>query len=345
MNYDFNPNEAPQENSLTPEELTSHKKTFSGLGFTYAIYLIICEIAVYAIYSILKAQYPTLLQDGNVVLLISSVIQYCIAFPIMAALIKKIPKSAPRKQQFTLGRFVKYGLVSMFAMFLGNYISTFIMSFIELSTGNVPENGVNEILSDTNILLSTVIVGIIGPIVEELMFRKLLIDRLYRYGEAIAVFVPALMFGLFHGNLYQFFYAFLLGVALSYIYVRSGKILYPILLHMFMNLFCGVLPSGIMSMMDIEEFLELSLEGTITNEYIAANALPIALLTIYELVYYGLIFVGIFLLTRNMRYIHFDRGEIKFPKGKTLETVFFNAGIITFITICILYIAINTFAT
>lgn len=346
-NFDpnFNPGSAPEEITMTPEELKGHKKIFSKLGSAFVIYLIVCEFAIYAIYAILNNFAPTLLGSGNATIIISSAIQYCIAFPIFFAFVRRIPKSAPQKNAFTIRRFVKYALVSMFVMFVGSYISTMIMSFIEISTGNVPEDSVNAILTETDILLSLVIVGIIGPIVEELMFRKLLIDRLHRYGEAIAVFLPAVMFGLFHGNLYQFFYAALLGIALSYIYVKSGKIIYPILLHIFINLFCGVLPTAIMSMMDMEQFLEMSLEGTITEEFIAANALPLAIFGAYELIYYILIFAGIYMLTRNLRNIHFNKGEIRLPKGQTMETVTFNPGIIAFTAVCILYIAVNTFAT
>lgn len=348
MNENFdpnlNPNEAPEEITMPPEELKKHKSTFSRIALSFFGYLIICEIAVYAIYALLENFAPELLKNGNTAIIISSVIQYCIALPALLLMVRKIPKSAPNKGPFSFGRFIKYALVSIFVMFAGSYISTIIMSFVELSTGNVPEDSVNEILSQTNFWLSLVIVGIIGPIVEELMFRKILVDRLYPYGEAIAVFVPALMFGLFHGNLYQFFYAAMLGIALSYIYIRSGKIIYPILLHIFMNMFCGILPSGIMSMMDFEEFLNLSLEGTLTDEYIAANALPIALFGAYELIYYGMIFVGIYLLTRNMRNIHFNKGEVTLPKGTVAETVFFNPGAIAFIAYCLLVIAISTFA-
>ena len=45
-----------------------------------------------------------------------------------------------------------------------------------------------------------------------LLFRRLLVDRMVKYGEATAVLFSGLMFALFHGNLNQFVYAFTLGV-------------------------------------------------------------------------------------------------------------------------------------
>ena len=41
-----------------------------------------------------------------------------------------------------------------------------------------------------------------------------------------------LMFGLFHGNLNQFVYAFVLGLCFGFIYVKTGNIRYTIGLHM-----------------------------------------------------------------------------------------------------------------
>jgi membrane protease YdiL (CAAX protease family) len=129
----------------------------------------------------------------------------------------------------------------------------------------------------------------------------------------------------------------------SYIYLKTGKIIYSIVLHIFINLFCGVLPSAIMGMFDYEEFIELAFAGTISAEYINANMLPIILLGLYEFIMLGLVGIGIFMVTRNLRNIRLNKGEVRFPKGATAEIVFFNAGVISFITVSLLTIAYYTF--
>ena len=70
---------------------------------------------------------------------------------------------------------------------------------------------------------------------EELLFRKLLTERIVKYGELPAVLASGLFFGLFHGNLNQFSYAFLIGLFLGFIYVKTGKLRYTIGLHMAIN--------------------------------------------------------------------------------------------------------------
>ena len=83
--------------------------------------------------------------------------------------------------------------------------------------------------------MNLALVSALAPLAEEFLFRKLLLERLLPFGEKGAVMVSALAFGLFHGNLYQFFYAFGVGVILGLAYVRSGRFWFPVLLHMGFN--------------------------------------------------------------------------------------------------------------
>ena len=107
-------------------------------------------------------------------------------------------------------------------------------------------NQVEEMIMDMSLWAVILSAVILAPIMEELIFRKLVLDRLAGYGPAVAMSVSALVFGLAHGNFYQFFYAFLLGLIFAYIYLRTGKVRYSMMLHMMVN-FCGsVIPILIM---------------------------------------------------------------------------------------------------
>lgn len=350
MNEDFNngfnsnSNENGEGASFSPEEKKKHQGFFSKICLAFVAYIAVTEGLALAAGYILGNTAPDLLKSNNFSIIFSFVVQYLIGFPIFCLIMKKIPKSAPEKSKLSLKSFFKYGAVSMAFVFFGNSISMTIMSVIESALGIVSENAVNTILTKTDLLFSILVVGIAGPVVEELMFRKMFVDRLRPYGDALAVFLPALMFGLIHGNLYQFFYAFLLGMIFSYVYLRTGKIVYSTLIHIFINLFCGIFPSYIMSLFDYEEFLNLSLDGTLTEEYIAANALPIVMLAIYSFVTYALTFAGVFFFSRHLRDVKLNKGEIRLSKGENVEIVLFNPGAIAFITICVIFIALNTFA-
>ena len=88
--------------------------------------------------------------------------------------------------------------------------------------------------------VNIVCVCLLGPLCEELLFRGLVAGRLARYGQAPGAFVSALLFALYHANLEQFFYAFLLGLLLAYVYYRTGLLRVSVALHMVLNFFGAV---------------------------------------------------------------------------------------------------------
>ena len=342
-NFDFS-NNPQDEIIMSEEEKKSHKKIFSRLGFALLVFMLVSQGLSVVAALVADAVAPSLLESQEFVLILSSAIQYLVAFPILYLLIRKMPKQEPYKTPVGIKRFLKYGAVAMFFMYVGNSISTMIMSAVATGLGSVPENSVDSLLSNTNIVLSAIIVGIIGPIVEELIFRKLLVDRLTVYGDAIAILFPALVFGLFHGNLYQFFYAFFLGAVFGYIYLKTGRIICSTILHVFINLFCGVLPAWLFTILDYDELIEIVSTGVITEEYVAANLLPLVLFSIYTYGMLALVGVGMFVFLRNIRNIYINKGDVKFPKGTGGDIMFFNVGTILLIASCLLLIAYSTFA-
>ena len=95
-----------------------------------------------------------------------------------------------------------------------------------------------------------------APILEELAFRKLLLDRLNPYGEVPAAFLSALLFGLFHGNSTQFILAFMVGLAFATVYLKTGNVWYSISFHMIINTVASA--TDIVSLFtDATEFLGL----------------------------------------------------------------------------------------
>lgn len=341
-NFD-NSNNQPKDPEMSEAEKKSHKQLFSKICLAFFSFMMITNGLSLAASYILHYSAPALLDNSNFVLILSSVLQYGIGFPVLFLMLKKIPKQAPMQNPLSTKSFFKYAAVSVFFMYIGNTISSYLMYYVEEALGRAPENTVNTILDSTNIILSIVLIGIIGPIVEEIMFRKWFADRLTPYGDKVAILLPALIFGLFHANLYQFFYAFFLGAIFSYIYVKTGKLIYTCVLHVFINLFFGVLPSFIFSKIDLEELMELSSSGGIPEAYVEANIMPLTLMIIYSFVMYGLIFAGIFILSRNIRNITLNKGTVKLPKGEGADIMFFNTGAILLITICLILIAVNTF--
>lgn len=85
--------------------------------------------------------------------------------------------------------------------------------------------------------LMILVVGIIGPICEELMFRGIVFHRLKDWVKPqAAIAISALLFGIYHGNVVQFFYATCMGVMLAIIYDKTGTLWISIVAHIAANL-------------------------------------------------------------------------------------------------------------
>lgn len=77
--------------------------------------------------------------------------------------------------------------------------------------------------------------GIIGPIVEELVYRGFVMRHLEKHGKMLAVVVSSIMFGAMHGNLPQGVFAFCVGLILGYVAIEYS-IIWSIVLHILNNL-------------------------------------------------------------------------------------------------------------
>lgn len=77
--------------------------------------------------------------------------------------------------------------------------------------------------------------AILAPIWEEVVFRGVVMRSLERYGRKFAIFASAFLFGVFHGNIVQTPYAFMVGLVLGYV-AMEYSMLWSIVLHMLNNL-------------------------------------------------------------------------------------------------------------
>jgi len=114
--------------------------------------------------------------------------------------------------------------------------------FIHSESNN--QNTIVAILHSDGALITILSAAIIGPIVEELVFRKALFGIIK--DKELALFVSASIFSMIHvissiGNynmfsiLLMFFTYFLPGLAFGYIYYKHDNIWYPAIAHMIMN--------------------------------------------------------------------------------------------------------------
>lgn len=85
-------------------------------------------------------------------------------------------------------------------------------------------------------MLSVISTVVVPALVEEFAVRGLILGSLKKYGEGFAVVVSSIIFGLMHGNFEQIPFAFLVGLILGFITVKSKTIWIAVAVHGFNNL-------------------------------------------------------------------------------------------------------------
>ena len=154
------------------------------------------------------------------------------------------------------------------------------------------------------VVISTVIVP---GILEEFAFRGIVLGLLRPYGEAFAIIASAAVFGILHGNFEQIPFAFLVGLVLGFIRVKSGSVAVCMAVHAGNNLIAVI------------------------TSYL--TGLPAAIINLVYTVYILLILIASVLGIMLLKY----KGEFSFPKverpipaGKTYIYFFFSPAFIIF---------------
>ena len=302
-----------------PVDVKLARKRFSrawlGVGLMSIVTFLVVNIVAIPIYMLdieqsLQTMILWFVQDG---------VLYLIGLPICLLLLRGFPSAKPKEtMKLGFGKLIGIFCASIFVMLVGAF-GTDVSSLLQ-----------DNILG-MNKLTMIIMLVVIAPVMEEFLFRKVMIDRMRQYGERIAVFASGLMFGLVHGNLMQAFYATFLGWVFGYVYLRTGRLRYTILLHFLVN-GLSTIQSLLLTSLDpdiMETMLSLQLSDTeALMSMISPAVIGIVLTTLLQ---YALGFVGIVMFIIYIRKVYFNKPPQPLPIGKRFTTVFVNVGMLVFL--------------
>ena len=249
MNY-YQDNTTYQNYTVTLPQDPPRARLHTGMiAFAAALVLILALVAQIFIYGFVSANYPALLESEWFSWAYSSLPMYLISMPIASLLLLTIPAKAPQKRK--LNPLMWFGFLFLcFALtYFANYLGQYVTSWLSQGTNVEVENELAEMTSVAPLWVNLVFVGILAPIFEELFYRKVIINRLRRYGDLPAILISGLIFGLTHGNFSQVFYTIVVGMLLGFIYIRTGSVLYTISIHAAFNMIGGVYTAELMRRM------------------------------------------------------------------------------------------------
>ena len=346
---DAQQNNEPDYYALYVNEKTKEARSvFSRYHLSLFLFIVISYAVIIAAEIILVLflgpnGFDRLINNAYAPLIFNVVAMYMIAFPIFVLLIKNMKTEKREKNKMGAGEFLSLLLIGEFLMFVGNIIGQFLNSIIGIFIGNDITNSIDELINNSPIWLIFLVTVIIAPIIEELMFRKFMIDRLSRYGDLLAVIVSSIGFGLFHGNFYQFFYAAMLGFILGYIYTKTRNVKYSILMHMIINFLGSVAVLPIINALDKFTEMSIILEEGGQIDYAAFIKSALAVMS-YSIIQYSLYIAGavVLILYIRRRLFKFEKKcEYSLPKERRLGIVILNVGVILFLVTSIAIFGLN----
>lgn len=310
--------------------MNEHKKIFSKIGFNYLVLALIPIIFQIILVNIIALWDISLIKNINNQTILSAITNYILILPVFLYLMKKIESTKISGAKIGIKKFLIYLCIALTLMWIGNIVGLIITTILGNTITNEIVNPIEELIQNSSIYINLIIISIIAPIFEELFFRKLLIDRTIKYGATLSILLSAFIFALFHGNLNQFFYAFLLGAFFAYVYTKTGKIIYTIILHAFVNFYGSVAST----------FFNLAREN-IVHGMTMANIGDIAIIGLYVLTLIIVWIVGLYAIFTNYKNIEVNDEEREIYLEKPVQTVLLNLGMILFIIYHIFRILIS----
>ncbi len=315
------------------------KKAYRAAGSALFAFIVATQISAILFSVIASIFFPQVINTDWFILLLNFVCIYCAGAPLFFVILWNAPAAPPVKKKMSAGSLICAALIAISCIYVFNIITIGITALLEEIFDTTFPNRLDETLENANLWLAILSTVVIAPIMEELIFRKQLCDRLAPYGEWQAVIFSALAFSLFHTNLQQMLYAFTLGCLFGVIYVRTGKVIYTVILHAIVN-FIGSVPGLLLLRSDLIEILDRLAIMTGENDpeallaYFAKHAGVIIPYLLYSLILIFTVITGLVLgIIFFGKLIRSADGKLM-PKGKRIVIMF--SGVFT-----ILYVVVS----
>ncbi len=228
----------------TFEERKNVRKKANTIGVALLIVLAISEIAVYflrftlTVFGLWNTKTIAFLSDPaftQVFNVVCSITMFTIPFVIVFKMQNVRISGLIKFKKPKLNDVLPYGLIgigfcsiaNILVAYMGSIFSQFGIKY-NVDYGKKPD-GI------FGFMLTFIAVAIIPALVEEFACRGIILGSLRKYSDAFAVLTSAIIFGILHGNFQQIPFAFLVGLILGYVTVKTNSIWTAVAIHCFNN--------------------------------------------------------------------------------------------------------------
>ncbi len=305
---------------MTPEYRLTLRRHYARLGLALFVYYVVTAAAQTVVQLAVMAWAPRWAEAGWFAPALAIVPMYCVGFPLFLCLLPKAPPRSllPEKRQVPARELFSLLLMCLGILYPGNLLGQGADWALRRLFGAEGGSTALEALADSADTWSFILAAVVlGPVMEELTFRKLLLDRMRTIDKPAALFFSALSFGLFHSNPVQFFYAFGVGLLFGCIYLRTGRIGYSMVLHVLINFIGSAAALFLPTELDLAH---------LDTAALLENLLPALGLGAYALAVLAGSVAGIVLLIRHRRSLRVADGADLLRSDSRFSLVFCSPG-------------------
>ncbi|MEK4396644.1 CPBP family intramembrane glutamic endopeptidase [Bacillus sp. FSL K6-2860] len=165
-----------------------------------------------------------------------TIISFCIGLIIILLILRTVPKASLRNEApVSVGVAIAWIIGGFFLSLLTQSIAGVIEQYA-FGIGRESENTQNILSIMDAFPFLVVIIALIGPILEEIIFRKIVFGVIYeRSNFFIAALVSSVFFAAAHSDFDHFFLYTAMGFTFAFLYAKTKRIIVPIGAHMLMN--------------------------------------------------------------------------------------------------------------
>ncbi|WLD93696.1 CPBP family intramembrane glutamic endopeptidase [Alkalihalobacillus sp. AL-G] len=167
-----------------------------------------------------------------------NVVSFSIGFIIiMVLLIPEFRTPLYRDERSSMSQTIGWALAGIPIVFIAQVVAASIeMNVFGIEPGSKNTKMIVDLTLSFPLLI--LVVSVIGPILEEIVFRKVIFGTLYkRTNFIIAALISSLVFAVVHRDFSHILIYAALGFTLSFLYVKTKRLIVPIIAHVSINSF------------------------------------------------------------------------------------------------------------
>ncbi|MGA9287817.1 MAG: type II CAAX endopeptidase family protein [Anaerobacillus sp.] len=165
-----------------------------------------------------------------------SVFSFLMALIIMLFLLRSTPDVPfERSTRVSVGQTIGWSILGVLMAYASQIIAAMIeMNVLGIDPGSENTEMLIEVAKASPIFI--IVTSIIGPILEEIVFRKVIFGSLYkRFNFWIAGILSSVIFAAIHFDFSHILVYAAMGLTFAFLYVKTKRLIVPIIAHMTMN--------------------------------------------------------------------------------------------------------------